>query len=452
MAGATFNFVRNVVLARLLMPEDYAVAIAMATVASLADIIADLGWERYILHLDHEINDAALAVIHRLKLITGYLCSAIVLVVGPLMAMGMERPDSVAAFALLALVPIIRARSNAGMKIAQRHYDFRQESIAELTSRTAELLVALCITVMFKTYWAMTIALVCSALVATLVSRRLSPRLWQSTWQPAEGQVVLCFGKPLLYNNIMVFACAQIDRVVIALFFTGRQFANYGTTVAVTAGVAAVTVKLANSLLLPHLRGVGGLNEGQRRTRFVEAGNFVGFIAIMTTLGVIMAGPFVVRFAFGGRYGADAVIFAAVAATLALQLIRTWPINYLIARGRTATIPSTNFLRLVGVPLAILAGWLTDSLLLVSLSLTIGEAVGLIGLLLAVARQEGWTLRQTAAPLGSIAVTATMLAAFMLKPEKLLLIPLMISALFALLSKIPAIISVLSPAFRRNNR
>lgn len=78
--NVAFFFARNIVLARVLGPGDFGLAVIILTVAAAIDVLSDLGWDRFLIRAqDSEHPRAhAQAVVHLLRLMLGLAMAAVI--------------------------------------------------------------------------------------------------------------------------------------------------------------------------------------------------------------------------------------------------------------------------------------------------------------------------------------------------------------------------------------
>src|SRR5690606_27894249 len=92
-AGPATGFLRNVLIARLIGVDDFAVSVVIAALAAAADILGDLGWEKYLV-THHDNDDDSLNAVHFAKLVTGGATALLLVLASPLIAHLTGRPDA----------------------------------------------------------------------------------------------------------------------------------------------------------------------------------------------------------------------------------------------------------------------------------------------------------------------------------------------------------------------
>ena len=122
-------------------------------------------------------------------------------------------------------------------------------------------------------------------------------------------------------------------------------------------------------------------------SRTQAAGELGGLVAVIASAAVVSFGvlaPLIVPILFGSRFRLDFEIVALIGVLNAARFMKVWPINVLLADGRSHGVLITNVVRLVAIPLTIAAIRWEHSLLAILMAFTIGELISMaVGIYLA---------------------------------------------------------------------
>ena len=134
--------VRNIVLARLMIPSEFGLAITLAVVISLVEILTDLGIPILALRRLNGIGAReTLATLHSLALARSLLIGLFLIATAPLIARSLHVPAATWAFAALGAVAALRGFENLGVKSMLRANQFSPEASVIAVSQVALLVV-----------------------------------------------------------------------------------------------------------------------------------------------------------------------------------------------------------------------------------------------------------------------------------------------------------------------
>ena len=102
------RFLRNVILAKLLLPADFGVGATFAITLSFWEMITELGPRKQLVQAPEGGSAAWQGNAQLLFAVRGIILMSVLFVLAPTIASYFRVPDATTAFRLLALVPLIR--------------------------------------------------------------------------------------------------------------------------------------------------------------------------------------------------------------------------------------------------------------------------------------------------------------------------------------------------------
>lgn len=236
----------TLVLARLLVPEDFGV-IAMATsVAAILEAITAFGFEWAIIQKRTE-DPRHLNTAWSLNVLVGFANAlAIVSLTTPAALFYSEPRVSPVMFAL-AFTAAVTGFRNIGMVRFEQELDFRYIVAMTLGRKAASVIVTVSAALYFRSYWALVAGLVAGAVIEVLLSYALHPfrpRFTLSNWRELFG-----FSKWLLLSNLLGFLAHRgFDLIIgsragapaLGTYSLAYELSNLPTTELVTPVMRAV--------------------------------------------------------------------------------------------------------------------------------------------------------------------------------------------------------------------
>lgn len=210
------GFATTIILARLLVPEDFGIVATAGIIVALFTTMIDLGTDNYLIrHPDPDTDDYNTAWTLRMLIMSAAsLC--VFLAAGPgADFFGDQRLVDVVQ--LLALVGWLVGFTNIGMTMYRRELQFRKVAMIGITQRVSGSAVTVALAFWLKNYWAIVIGEVVFILVGLLLSY---------THHPYRPRFTLCrlarqwdFSRWIVVQNLGSLLRSQGDGFIIARFF-----------------------------------------------------------------------------------------------------------------------------------------------------------------------------------------------------------------------------------------
>ena len=210
------GFFTTIILARLLLPEDFGIVATGSIIVGFFTIMVDLGTDSYLIRLEKPERD---------DYDTAWTLRLMVISIASLGIFLCARPGAdyfgdqrlVDVLRLLAVVGWLSGLNNIGLTKFRRDLQFRQIALIGLSQRFSASIVTIALALWLHNYWAMVIGEIIFMLVGLVLSytrHSYRPRL---TLVKVRAQWDFC--KWVVARNLSVFLQAQGDSFVVARFF-----------------------------------------------------------------------------------------------------------------------------------------------------------------------------------------------------------------------------------------
>jgi O-antigen/teichoic acid export membrane protein len=356
------GLISTIILARLLVPEDFGI-IAMAKIAmGLLEALATIGVDLAIIKMTHPTRDDYNTA-WTIRLIQRIVLAAILFFCAPLFASYFNEPRTTDVVRLLALATMLRGLLNIGIVDFRKSLNFGKEFKYGVIEKISSVVIAIALALYLRNYWALAIAIPLEALIGVVLSYtmhpyrpRLSLRKFRSIW---------AFSFWLLLSRIGFFFNARIDHILVGGNFSTSAMGYYnfaGELGELPGNELAVPMRRA---IFPNLATM--LSEHSRFDQTIL--NTVGLIAlILVPIGMglaAIADPFF-SFFFGSKWVAAVPMFQwlAIAGIFSgLSAILEIP---LLVNGREKLSAAESWLRATTILITITLILKFDSLELVA--------------------------------------------------------------------------------------
>jgi lipopolysaccharide exporter len=311
----------QVVLARLLGPEQFGIFAIGATVISFSAFLSDIGLA-YGLIQKAEVTARDVRFVFTWQVIMGALVTGMVWWgAGPIAAFFGE-PRALPIIEVLSALCMLNALAAPSLNLLKRQLDFKQIQIAQLISYAAGyILVGIPLAVAGQQVWALVAAwLVQAGLNLVLLYRAtghaLAPLIWYEQARAQSG-----YGGAVLATNLVNWVINNIDRVVVGRTFGSRDIGLYATSYNLFYNPTASALGVVQPVFFSASSRVA--DDEQRIQRGYRA--LLGFVTTLVlpvfVVVALVTQPFIVLL-YGPQWQAAAALCQPVA--LAMPLFMLW--------------------------------------------------------------------------------------------------------------------------------
>lgn len=206
------GLISTLVLARLLVPEDFGVVAMASMVVGLIDVMMSLGVNAALIH-DREATADDYSTAWTLRLLEATLAGTTIVLVAPLAANYFDDPRVVDVMRVMGLAVAIAGLENIGLVSFQKDMQFGSDFAFFFRRRVIAFVVTLALAWWFRTYWAMVIgALVgkVSGVVLSYLMHEMRPRLTLT-----KLRKIWAFSQMMLLRGIGNYLGLWIDKLVL---------------------------------------------------------------------------------------------------------------------------------------------------------------------------------------------------------------------------------------------
>ena len=342
------SFLRNMIVARILSPDDFGVAATFTLIMTTLQMISDMAFGRFIVQASDGDSPVLQNTTHSVMLARGLLTGGLLILVAPMLGILFGIPEVTWAYAWLALAPIIRGLGHSDVNRFQRELKFRSQIGISFFSQLTAFLAAVGLAFWLKSYEAILWSTIVQALAWTTASHIFAERRYRLGWSPEVFRRLWVFGWPLMINGMILFSANLGDRFLVGAAFSMSELALYSLAGAVVFVPSLLTTPISGTLFLPLLSQVKD-DRQQFRRRHGFLGIVVGILTIGLIVPLIALGSAILPLIFGAHYVPPDFLVAFLAVASGMRICRSWAMTTAISIGRTRSLMYANFLRLTGI-------------------------------------------------------------------------------------------------------
>lgn len=365
------GFVSTLILARLLVPQDFGL-VAMATVLhAFLSAITDFSVHVPLIqkpHLDRADMDSAWTV----QVIVGLVQGLLLLVLAGPVAAFYNEPRVTHIVQVLAAIAALQGFKNIGVVMFQRELLFHREFQLIAFKRLATFALTISLALILRTYWALVMGMLAGAFVELGISYAMHPfrpRLSRDRW----GEL-FSFSKWLILNNILIFIGHRGPELVLGRMLGSRAVGLFALGYEVGTLPTAELVAPINRAVLP---GYSRLQEteGGLRQGYLDVLGFIALLAIPASVGLAATAEILIPLLLGSNWLDAIPVTRYLALTGAVGVLMTNNGAVYLSLGKPWLITLLLVCRLSMLVLGMLAGAAWGGVSGVAMAYTIVEGV-----------------------------------------------------------------------------
>lgn len=385
LAERGLQFLRNMIVARLVSPEDFGIAALFVLTVNFLEMISNLAVDTLLIQSPDGDNPRFQQTSQFIVAVRGLGISLILFFFATPMAQLFNIPKASWAFRFLALVPFIRGLAHQDISRLQRSMNFRPLLLADISSQFVSVLLAWPIASRLGNYSALLYLLLLQNLTRVVFSHLFSERPYRWGWDPVYARAILSFGWPLLINGILFFLIMQGDRFVIgaadSLFsretYSKTQLGYYSAAFLLASTVIDGIVSILSPVMLPLLSRVQDDNKiFQEKSRLCVS--LSALIVCILGIYFIIAGGWLLIIVYGKQYEDGVSLMAWLGVSFSLRLFRISFSTIALSKGDSPIMTITNSFRVVSFLLAFLVAAYGLPIVWIAASALIGELLAII--------------------------------------------------------------------------
>ena len=333
------RFAGNIILSRLLAPDEFGTAIAISVVLGLGGLVTDVALDRFVI-----INGStqALSTAHMLAIANSLLLAAALVVAAPVAARLFGVANFAGSFALAAGFSAVGGFAHLGIKQIQRNYIYGPDSIAQVVANLVAIVALFLAATVLRNHRAIIISFAVQLVVYVILSHVLARTPYQLSCDKPTLRQALSFGLPLTLNGVGLAIMSQLDRVLVGYWFGVRELALYAVIFSMSVVPTHLIVSVFSGPSFSFLLSGGGTpSDRSERYRLL-----LGFYSILTSLyafWMVLALDILTPLIFGPSFTispAAHILFILIAC---FRLQRSGaPTTLLLASGRTKQLALLN--------------------------------------------------------------------------------------------------------------
>lgn len=306
---ATFG--TTAVLARILLPEQFAVIVTALLIIGFVSTFRDFGIPEALVYLDQNPRETAETAFW-LNLIIGLVLTASLIVGAPLISWVVNgSPEFTDIFRVMSLFFVFNALGSVHGALLRKRLLFLRRSTVNVISAFAKAAITIVLAYLGFGIWSLVIGFVAGSAVRCIglwIALPLLPRLNFSREQSAE---LLRYGKHVLFVGAMGNLTDRIDQIVILTFFGKLPLAYYYIAARIPSILIMQIGRVLATVLFP---AYAAMKSDKQAVSFyvAETTRCLSYALFPTAIGIALTANELIVVAFGVKWTSAAPFLTAL--------------------------------------------------------------------------------------------------------------------------------------------
>ncbi|HIC87918.1 MAG TPA: lipopolysaccharide biosynthesis protein [Anaerolineae bacterium] len=281
-ASRAFSFAATLVLAKLLVPEDFGLVQTAFLALESLQLLRELGFAPALIYRKQDVLEAADATFF-ITLATTVVYFTIAFVGAPQIALLFKEPRVTSVLRALSFTLIISAMGRVHGVMLARELDFRRRALPEILPALANGIVAVVLAWQGFGVWSLVWGKLTEAGLGALLLWVVTP--WRPGWtfNRRVAQELFDYGKHIVGSQILIFFITNVDDAFVMRLLGAAALGVYGLAYRLSNLPATQITRLVNQVMFPAFSRLQDDMEAFRRTYF-QAVHYVSLLSIPVSI------------------------------------------------------------------------------------------------------------------------------------------------------------------------
>jgi len=332
----SMRFGSNLVLTRLLVPEDFGMMLLVNLLLHGLGMFSDIGLGPALIHHRQGSEKRFLHTAWTIDLLRGAGLWVVASLLAWPMATFYGEPRLLAVLPVAALSLVLDGASSAYVTVLERQLRFGRLVLIDITSYFVSVVVMISGALYTATVWPLVAGLLVNAGLSTALTHvALGGPAMRLRLDPEAARQLIRFGRWLFLSSILTFTAGQLDRIILGKMLDVTELGVYAVAFMMAQIMVALTHELARSVLYPVYARSGELGPAHLRTQVRRYRLALLAVTLPPSLLLYLAGPEIIRFLYDSRYWEAGWMLQVLAVGAMLSSIIIPAESVLVATGNS---------------------------------------------------------------------------------------------------------------------
>jgi len=226
IVGLIFGFVRLIILAHFLSPNDYGLFAIALVVMSTLKRFSQTGFQAALIQKKGNI-EPYLNSTWTTTVIRGCVLFAILFFIAPFAANLFRSPDVTWVIRIIGISILLNGFANTGIIYFQKELKFNKKFTYQLSGILTDLIVTITLLVLLKNVWALVLGVLAGNVAKIIASYLFHPYRPKFELNLTKVKELFRFGKWVFGSNILVFLITEGDDIFVGWYLGAAALGLY---------------------------------------------------------------------------------------------------------------------------------------------------------------------------------------------------------------------------------
>ena len=294
------GFIRTIILARLLLPEDFGLLGIAILAASTLDYFSQTGFHTALIQRQEQI-ETYLDTAWTVSAIRGILLFIILFLSAPLVAVFFNSPQATSIIQVVALSLILTGFRNVGMVFFNREIEFNKLFIYEFCATLTDLTISLILALLLKNVWALVLGGLAGNVTRLFLSYVLHPYRPNIKFDRNKFDKLFDFGKWVFWSGILFFLIHQCDIFSVGKIVGIYALGLYQMAYLLSNVPVSEITEVSSQVTLP---AYAKLQDDSRKLSdaFIEILGLTSLVTLPMAAGIFVLAPDIIYLILGEKW------------------------------------------------------------------------------------------------------------------------------------------------------
>ncbi len=334
MGVNAIGFVSTIILARLLMPEDFGlIALTMSIVAGL-QAMSEFSFNIFLI-TKQDSDRRHYDTIWTLAILRGVLLSAILLMAAPSIDGFFDDPRLIPITQWIAVSILISGLENPGVVNFQKDLRFSRDFVWMIGTKIVSFVVTIVMAFVLRNYWALVIGIIAMSCTRVILSFTMHP--YRPRLSLAKVADVMGFSAWLLANNLVNYFRGRGDQLVLGRFLGVGSVGYYSVAFQIVDLIGAEVLGAIRRALLPGYSKVA-IERRALAEMFMDNSALIALLMTPLAIGLGLTAEPLVRVVLGEKWLEAVPLLQVLSAYAFFNIWSTAGSPVLLALKRASTL------------------------------------------------------------------------------------------------------------------
>jgi lipopolysaccharide exporter len=316
------GFVRSIILARLLVPEDFGLFGMALTIVAALNAVTTIGLNQTIVAHKFDTRDelkAHLDTVWSAELIRSLIVTLLVWASAFPMARFYGQPQLRVIIPVLGLITLVQGFQNIGLVILRKEISFARIFWYELATNVAGIGVTIALAVAMRSVWALVFGMLATAFLGTVLSyifHSYRPRL---ALEKIALRRALNLGKFTLVIAVASYVNTMADNITVGRLLGTAALGNYSLAYNIASAPISILVYSLAKVLFPAYAEISAQYPKRLEQAFTKVFSISSLILLTIAVPTFLLSGEIVQLLFGGRWTRAGTVLRIMALVIPLR-------------------------------------------------------------------------------------------------------------------------------------